>query len=99
MKKIAYFIVGILLISSIATISIGTEEEKLVEQTTISISKPVITDINSYVNVEISEAESLLLEEGNPELPVITKVFTYPMGTIIKDVNVVYNLKEKILIN
>ena len=99
MKKIAYFIVGILLISSIATISIGTEEEKLVEQTTLSISKPVITELNTFVNVEIPEAESLLLEEGNPELPVITKVFTYPMGTIIKDVNVDYNVVETMLNN
>ena len=87
MKKIAYFIVGILLISSIATISIGKEEEKLVEKTTLSISKPVITEIDEYIKVEIPEAESLLLEEGKPILPVITKVFTYPIGTIINDVN------------
>jgi len=99
LKKLAYFIAGILLISSIATISIGTEEEKLIEQTTLSISNPVITDINTYVTVEMPEAASLLLEEGNPEIPVITKVFTYPMGTIIKDVNVDYNIKEKILNN
>jgi hypothetical protein len=97
LKKIAYFIVGILLISSIATISIGTKEEKLVEKTTLSISKPVITEMNNYINVGIPEAASLLLEEGNPELPVITKVFTYPMGTIIKDVKADYNIEEKIL--
>jgi hypothetical protein len=96
LKKIAYFIVGILLISSIATISIG-KEEKLVEKTTLSISKSVITEIDEYIKVEISEAESLLLEEGKPILPVITKVFTYPIGTIINDVNVEYNVEEKIL--
>jgi hypothetical protein len=90
--------VGILLISSIAAISIGKEaEDKLINKTTLSISKPVITEIDNYANIEIAEAESLLLEEGKPILPVITKVFTYPMGTIIKDVDVDYNVEEKIL--
>ena len=98
MKKIPIIIIGILLISSIATISIGIDaEENLLKTTTLSISKPMITEIDEYIKVDIPEAESLLQEEGKPILPVITKVFTYPMGTIINDVDVDFNVVEKIL--
>jgi hypothetical protein len=98
MKKITFFVIGILLISSIATISIGLDaDDNILSTATLSISKPIATETDDYIKINIPEAESLLQEEGNPILSVVTKVFTYPIGTIIKDVNVDFNVEEKIL--
>ncbi|MCX6663678.1 MAG: C25 family cysteine peptidase [Euryarchaeota archaeon] len=56
-------------------------------QEEIQFSEPVITDQNNYLSVQIKEATSYAALPGNPVLPVFTKLFTFPFGTIIKDVS------------
>jgi len=71
------------------------------EEHQISLSTPVFTDAGEFVKVNIEEQTSFLMEDGKPMLPVITKVFTFPLGTTINDVNVqidqdIYTLDKKI---
>jgi len=99
MKKIIFIlIVGVLLLSGIgATALTQTDETQLNKNTTI-ISKPVFKETNNYLNVNLKEATSTNMETGKPMLPVITHIYTYPLGTIINDVYVEFSgVKEYVL--
>ncbi|MCK5031650.1 MAG: peptidase C25, partial [Thermoplasmatales archaeon] len=52
---------------------------------------------NEYLTINLEESESLLLETGKPVIPVITKVFTFPLGTKIVDVNVDFDIEKQVL--
>jgi hypothetical protein len=72
-----------------------TEEHK------ISLSKPIFTDAGEFINIAIEEQTSYLMDEGKPMLPVFTKVYTFPLGTTINNVNVqinqnIYTLDKKV---
>ena len=89
MKKILpIIIIGILLISGFgAAVTTNIQSKKMSIQEEIRFSEPVITDQNNYLSVQIKEATSYAAFPGNPVLPVYTKLFTFPFGTIIKDVS------------
>ena len=70
---------------------------KLIES--ITFSEPYIQEYNQYANVTVKEATSYMKESGNPALPVYVKVFTFPIGTKIKEVSCTFsNTQEKILL-
>jgi hypothetical protein len=89
MKKILpIVIIGVFLISGFgAAVTTNTQSKNTSIQEEIQFSEPVIKDQNNYVSVQIKEATSYAAEPGNPVLPVYTKLFTFPFGTIIKDVS------------
>jgi hypothetical protein len=92
MKKIlTTLIIGIFILSGLGAVA-GTEE-KIEKQgfETLHISTPVVVENEDYTTVEISEESSRSWEEGKPTLPVINKVYTYPFGTIINDVEVTFS--------
>jgi hypothetical protein len=88
MKKIVPILfVGILTISGFgAALSTQTETTNQFVQDTIHFSEPVIADEMTYLSVQVKEATSYTTEPGNPTLPLYTKLFTFPYGTIVKDV-------------
>ena len=89
-------IVGILVLSGLGA-SAGTisKNENLVSETII-FSQPGICEEQDYVSIELNEATSSIWETGKPTLPVVTKVFTFPLGTIIDNVDVTFsNIIEK----
>jgi len=89
MKRILpILLVGVVIISGIgSSIAINTQNQKLSLQEDIYFSEPVLTDQNNYFSVEIKEATSYATSPGNPTLPMYTKLFSFPFGTIIKDVS------------
>ncbi len=89
MKKILpILLVGILIGSGFgAAVSVNTSYKQLSFQEDLSFSKPVLTDQNDYLSVEVTEATSSASSPGNPVLPMYTKLFSFPVGTIIKDVS------------
>jgi hypothetical protein len=89
MKKILpIIIIGILLISGFgAAVTTNIQSKKMSIQEEIRFSEPVITDQKNYLSVQIKEATSYAAVPGNPVLPVYTKLFTFPFGTIITDVS------------
>jgi len=97
-KLLPIILVGILVISGIGAVAVQeTDNRTLFNVELITISKPVFTEKNEYLNVNLEESESLLMETGKPVIPVITKVFTFPLGTKIVDVKVDFDTEMKTL--
>ena len=100
MKKILpIVVVGILVLSGLGAHAIfedNTEEMTLIES--VAFSEPQVQEHDQYVTVNLNEATSYLSESGKPVLPVYVKVFTFPLGTKIKDVTCTFSsVQEKIL--
>jgi hypothetical protein len=91
-------VVGILVLSGLGAVALQeNEDETLFSTESIMISEPVIKESNEYLTIDLKESESLLLETGKPMLPVITKVFTFPLGTEIVDVSVDFDIEKQVL--
>ena len=54
---------------------------------TIQIEQPSIKNENDFVTLEMQDATQLIIT-GKPQIPVITKTFMFPAGTLIKDSNI-----------
>jgi hypothetical protein len=70
-----------------AAVSVNTHNEQFLLQQDISFSEPVLTDQDNYLSVEVKEATSQASSPGNPIVPMYSKLFSFPFGTIIKDVS------------
>ncbi|MCK5459108.1 MAG: peptidase C25, partial [Thermoplasmatales archaeon] len=72
------------------------KENTLMEKTEIiTLSNPTVIEADKYISVELSEATSLLMNAGEPVLPKITKVYTLPVGSNVKDVSVEFSNSNK----
>jgi len=96
MKSISYFVVGLLIISSFATI--GFSKEAVVKNTIIEknehianffndpqLIQTVIND-NHYIELRINGADGYLRQTGKPILPISRNILTLPFGSKIIDV-------------
>lgn len=86
MKSKPFLVVGLLLLSSIAIVSVG--EEAGTYQRTINTS---FLDLNliekdQYVELEIAGANSALFSAGKPILPIYTETLTLPFGITVNNV-------------
>ncbi|MFE3846320.1 C25 family cysteine peptidase [Thermoplasmatota archaeon] len=90
MKKIIpILIVGILVISGLGAVAISdSNPESLYKMESIFISETILKENNEYILIDFEESTSKLMETGNPIIPVITKVYTFPAGTKIENVKV-----------
>ena len=88
MRKTVYFVVGILLISSLTAIGISSgagglqaiKFEKKFEQ-------PIVIEKQDYAEIEVNGANSYLFSEGKPLLPVYRETITLPFGIKVSDVS------------
>ncbi len=65
-------------------------------QETIVVSEPVIKHWNQYVTVTVDEAAATLSKAGEPVLPVVEKVFTLPLGSKVRQVDVSFSERREI---
>jgi len=100
MKNMAFLVVGILFISglSVNAISEDNNEERVVLES-IVFSEPNIFERDHYIELHLNEATSSLREPGSPLLPIYTKLFTFPVGTTIKDVSCTFSCGEEITLS
>jgi len=98
MKEILpILLVGILLGSGLgAAVSGSTQKEQFSIQDTVSFSEPMLSDQGTYLSVEVREATSKASSPGNPVLPMYTKLYSFPFGTIIKDVTFAASSEQSI---
>ena len=85
-------IVGILILSGIgasALIDFKQNELKITEK--IEFTSPCIKDQEEYITIDIYEETSSLMHPGEPIIPVVTKVYTFPFKTKINDVKVTFS--------
>jgi len=66
----------------------GTELSQ--ELRTVHFSQPQLQEQDNYLTISLPEATSTLLDTGKPVLPMVAQVFTFPSGTLIKNVDVTF---------
>ena len=92
MKKfLPLLVVGILIISGVGAIGESENQNKNVISEAIVFSQPNIVEEDNYLSIELIESTSYLMEEEKPLIPIITKVYTFPLGTCINDVKVSFS--------
>jgi hypothetical protein len=98
MKKILpILLVGVLVGSGFgAAVSVGSQEKQSSLQESVLFSEPVLVDSDSYLSVDLQEATASWLSPGNPVLPMYTKLFSFPFGTVIKDVSYLASSEQMI---
>ena len=110
MKKLSYFVVGLLLFSSFAAVSIGREDgvlmvtreqlEPVTDGDTIDLtfSEPVVTEISidgeRYVELEVEGVTQYIYHPGEPILPVYTATWSFPLGTKILGVELDFDMDQ-----
>ena len=92
--------VGFLVFSGLgaATIQKQENEDFLIKNETILVEKPVINTEDEYSIVQLNDATQLI-RTGKPIIPVITKTYMLPFGTIIKNTEVNIEYKTTYLEN
>lgn len=100
MKKILpTLLVGLLISSGLGAVALSdtyVKDNRIVfsQQDTIRVSDFSIQDNGEYQTVSIKEGSSLLLAPGQPMVPKVTKVYTYPLGTIITNIDIQIDTQE-----
>jgi hypothetical protein len=89
MKKIVYLAVCLLLISSLATIGIGTEagEKQTIINVDFSNLEIIESNIDNFLEIRYNGAGGCLYQTSEPILPRYTTKLTFPFGTKIVDVD------------
>ena len=98
MKKITpILLIGVLVLGGLEAGALSEiKENTLIEKTEIiTVSNPTLIENNEYISVELSEATSLSMNTGEPVLPKVTKVYTLPVGSNIKDISVIFSNSNK----
>jgi len=100
MNKIIIFgVFGILIFGSLGVVAVNENEKIISLSETVVFSQPIISERDDYISVELSEATSYSWEENKPAMPVVSKVFTFPFGTKIESVNVIFSKPIKQMIS
>ncbi len=100
MKKIIpVLIIGVLVLSGLGAAAINDEQTIHTISESIALSEPTINNMKNYVEIDLAEATSRLMGEGKPDLPVVTKVYTFPSGTKIEDVKVTFSETYELIIS
>ena len=79
------------MLSGLITVSTAEKNEVNSLSTTLLFSQPEIIEKEKYVKIQISESNSNLWEADKPLLPVVSKVFEFPFGTKIDNVEVTFS--------
>ncbi|MCK4364454.1 MAG: hypothetical protein KAW45_00210 [Thermoplasmatales archaeon] len=90
-KIITLLILLSLVISGLGAVAVNESEKEDFISETIIFSQPIINEEQDYVLIELEEATTNSWETGKPTLPVVTKVYTFPLGTIIDNVEVTFS--------
>jgi Peptidase family C25 len=89
MKKILpILLVGVLLASGFgAAFSTRSSSQQTSVQEKLFFSEPILSDQNEYITVKVPETTAIDSTPGNPQVPVYTKLYSFPFGTVITDVS------------
>ena len=99
MKSMTYLVVGLLLISGFAAISIGKEASD--QQKTLSsiFFEPNLVEKETFLELEVEGTDTWIFDGGSPMLPVHTETITLPFGAIITNIECkVQNVQTKVLL-
>jgi len=90
-KLIPILIVSMFVLSGLGAIAVSVDETENLISEFIVFSQPNINDEKEFISLELSNATSDIWEKGMPKMPLVSKVFTFPFGTSIEDVQVTFS--------
>lgn len=96
-KHVSIILIGILILSGIGAVALpneGSFEKENMIMYTLDISEPVVTESGDFIVLSLPEESSQLTETGKPMIPVIVKTFTFPLGTHIDSIDVLYEVRS-----
>jgi hypothetical protein len=92
MKRIlALLIVGILALGGLGVVNAYESDLEQYKKELIFFSKPVIQEQETYVTIDILETNAKTSGANKPILPKVTKIYTFPFGTQINNVEVAFS--------
>jgi hypothetical protein len=92
MKKIIpLLVVSILVLGGLGAVAIPDSEKENIDANIVNFSKPIIVEKGEFVTIALAESNADLWETDKPLLPLVSKVYTYPFGTIINDVQITFS--------
>ncbi|MFO7677818.1 MAG: C25 family cysteine peptidase [Thermoplasmatota archaeon] len=91
MKKLVPLIIGILVLSGLGAAVAQENTQTFVLSDSIHFSEPAIIQNRHTVEINLEEANSVLMGEDSYDLPIISKVYTFPLGTSIDEVTVSFS--------
>ncbi|MBU0497242.1 MAG: peptidase C25 [Candidatus Thermoplasmatota archaeon] len=99
-KTISIIVVGFLILSGLGAVALpaNTSNQPLIETENLHLSAPQLSKSATYTSIHLQEATRMSLRSGEPNLPVITKVYAYPFGTQINGVDVTFSEPEEYII-
>jgi len=86
-KGFSLLIIGMLVFSGINAVAFSNDSNEIKHiSECFSFSNPTMKKSGDYVQVSIDESNAELMNENKPLLPMITKVYTFPLGTKIDEI-------------
>ncbi|HUS99214.1 MAG TPA: C25 family cysteine peptidase [Candidatus Thermoplasmatota archaeon] len=88
MKILVFFIVGILLSSSIVAFGLTREEHLQMQSLSLSFNEPTLVDDGVTLHVVMNGAPACVYQPGQPVLPMYTTTLQLPFGSTIRNVTI-----------
>ena len=99
MKKLSYFIVGLLVFSVFTMIGMNNEVKADSDTITINFGNLEINEENDLITISIEGANTYNLNSGEPKVPVYSKTYTYPFGVKNFDIDCQVSQKETVTLD
>jgi len=94
-KILGILLVGFLILSGFGSVAISEKKDETCKTETILFSQPILNEKEDYIVIDVPESTSSSSGTGKPALPVVTKTYTFPFNTHIKNVEILYSNTEK----
>jgi hypothetical protein len=91
MKKLVILVISTLLLSGLGAAVAQQNTETNIRSASVNFSQPTIIQNQNTVEINLAESNSILMGENSFELPIVSKVYTFPLGTIVDDVTVSFS--------
>jgi hypothetical protein len=82
-KTLPLLVVGILVLSGLGAVAVSIDQQSVTREKTSTISlasQPMVQSKGEYVEVTFEGTNSMLLEDGKPQLPIYVENFVLPVG-------------------
>jgi hypothetical protein len=98
MKRV---ITGILAIAGLWTVTANGDTTHHLKQMreSITVSEPVVAQVDQYLTVNLDRSNSCLSKTGEPMVPVIRKVFILPPGSKVDRVDVSFSPAQETVLS
>lgn len=89
-KIIPILVVGIMVLSGLGAVANQEQSENnnMLKSERLQIAEPTFTEQDEFITIDLEQSETYMSRTGEPMLPVISKTFSFPVGTQINDVNI-----------